>query len=139
MNERAKNIDVAQVYKLWEAYATSTNEGNLERWTSLWTEEGIQMPPGEPRRIGKEHIQRAMQTKFERFSIHNMVIDTDEVRILGDRAYSHGTYRFDITPKEGGMTESIQGKFLDILVKQADGSWKIAIDCHNYNEAEGSP
>jgi ketosteroid isomerase-like protein len=63
-----------------------------------------------------------------------MVIQTEEVRILGDRAYSHGTYTFDMTPKEGGATSSVSGKFLDILEKQADGSWKIAIDCHNTNE-----
>jgi ketosteroid isomerase-like protein len=42
-----------------------------------------------------------------------------------------------MTPKEGGETTSYSGKFLDILVKQADGSWKIAIDCHNYNEPSG--
>jgi ketosteroid isomerase-like protein len=53
--------------------------------------------------------------------------------ILGDQAYSHGTYEFDMASKEGGETRSYSGKFLDILEKQVDGSWKIAIDCQNYN------
>jgi ketosteroid isomerase-like protein len=62
-----------------------------------------------------------------------MVIHTEEIRILGDRAYSHGILEYEITPKEGGETRSHSVKFLDVLEKQVDGSWKIAIDCHNYD------
>ena len=57
MSERVKNIDVAQVYKLWEVYATSTNEGNLERWMSLWTEAGIQMTPGDEEIFWRERVR----------------------------------------------------------------------------------
>jgi len=46
-----------------------------------------------------------------------MTINPDEVRVLGDRAYSHGTYEFEITPREGGETKSYSGRFLDILEK----------------------
>jgi ketosteroid isomerase-like protein len=38
-----------------------------------------------------------------------------------------------MTPKEGGQTIRGRGKFLSILKKQADGSWKFAIDCFNDN------
>jgi len=95
------------------------------------------MPPDVPRRVGKEQIGAAMQPGVDLFDLKNTIINTEEVRILGDRAYSHGTYTYDMTPKAGGETMCISGKFLDILEKQADGSWKIAIDCHNYNEPAG--
>jgi uncharacterized protein (TIGR02246 family) len=91
------------------------------------------MPPGAPRRVGKEQIRREMQLLFDLFDTGNMSIQTEEVRILGNWAYSHGTYEFQMTPKEGGETRSYSGKFLDVLEKQVDGSWKIAIDCHNYD------
>lgn len=134
MTERMKNIDVALVYELWNEYTAAANEGNIERWMSLWAEDGIQMAPDAPPRFGKEQVKAAMQPTFDLFTTSNMIVNTEEVHILGDRAYSHGTYTFDMTPKEGGETMSYSGKFLDILVKQADGSWKIAIDCRNYNE-----
>jgi ketosteroid isomerase-like protein len=75
-----------------------------------------------------------MQPRFELFTMRNTIINTEEVCVLGDRAYSHGTYTYEMTPKEGGEIRFISGKFLDILEKQVDGSWKIAIDCHNYNQ-----
>ena len=134
MLERMKNIDVGLVYELWNEYAVAANSGDMERWLSLWIDDGIQMAPDAPPRVGKEQIRAAMQPTFDLFVTSNMVINTEEVRILGDWAYSHGTYGFDMTPKAGGETSSYSGKFLDIVVKQADGSWKIAIDCHNYNE-----
>jgi uncharacterized protein (TIGR02246 family) len=131
--ERNMVSDVAKVYELWNEYAAAANDGDLERWMSLWIDDGIQMPPDVPRRVGKEQIWKEMQPSFDLFDFSNMVINTEEVRILGDRAYSHGTYVFEMGPKEGGETTSYSGKFLDILEKQVDGSWKIAIDCHNFN------
>jgi uncharacterized protein (TIGR02246 family) len=135
--ERNMASDVAQVYELWNEWAAAAHAGDLERWMSLWIDDAMQMAPDAPPRVGKEQIRAANQPSFDLFIMSNMVVDTGEVRILGDQAYSHGTYTFDMAPKEGGKTTSYSGKFLDILVKQTDGSWKIAIDCHNYNEPYG--
>jgi uncharacterized protein (TIGR02246 family) len=133
MTQRTKNIDVALVYQLWNRYATTCNSGDFAGWISLWDDEGIQMPPDAPHRVGKEAIREGMQEMFDQFNISGMVIQTEEIRILGDLAYSHGTYEYEMTPKAGGRTKRFSGKFLDIVEKQADGSWKIAIDCHNYS------
>ena len=129
-----KNIDVFLVYELWIEYAAAAHDGDLERWISLWIDDGIQMAPDALPRVGKEQIRSAMQPSFDLFFMSNMVIKTEEVQIFGNRAYSHGTYEFVMTPKEGGESMSYSGKFLDILKKQVDGSWKIAIDCYNYNK-----
>jgi len=132
--ERNMVSDVAKVHKLWDEYIDCMHTGDFERWMSLWIEDGIQMAPDAPRRVGAEQIREAMQPGFDLFIMSNTIINTEEVRILGDQAYSHGTYTYDMAPKEGGETMFISGKFLDILEKQVDGSWKIAIDCHNYNQ-----
>jgi uncharacterized protein (TIGR02246 family) len=133
MLERVQVAEVAQVYELWNEIAAAANEGDLERWMALWNEDGIQMSPGAPPRVGKAEIRREMQLLFDLFDTRNMIIQPEEVRIMGDRAYSHGSYEFEMVPKDGGETRRYSGKFLDILEKQVDGSWKIAIDCHNYH------
>lgn len=125
--------DVAKVKDVWNEYEASLNTEDLERWSSLWIDDGIQMPPDEPRHIGKAQILAAAQPGFEMFDFEGFTINPAEVRILGDRAYSHGTYGFSMTPKEGGDTIEVTGKFLTILEKQTDGSWKLAIDCFNYS------
>jgi uncharacterized protein (TIGR02246 family) len=131
MYERVLIADVAQIYELWKRYADAASEGDTERWMALWVEDAIQMPPGAPTRVGRAEIQRAMRPLFERCRSRKVIIEPEEVRIMGDLAFAHGTYALEMAPEPGGETEKYFGKFLDILEKQVDGSWKIAIDCHN--------
>jgi uncharacterized protein (TIGR02246 family) len=138
MTERLKHIDVARIFDLWKEYAAACRAGNIERYLALWTEDGRQMAPDASQRIGKEQIRAAMQSLFDLIDIVNMVINTEVVRVLGNWAYSHGTHTFNITTKDGGRTLSLSGKFLSILQRQRDGSWRVAIECRNYNEPDSS-
>jgi uncharacterized protein (TIGR02246 family) len=133
MLERIQVADVAQVYDLWKEYAAAAMEGNLERWIALWIDDGIQMLPGAPCRIGKAEIRKAAQSLFDLLKTVKMIIQPEEVRILGDLAYSHGTFEFEMVPKEEGETRHCYEGFLDILEKQIDGSWKIVIECRNHS------
>lgn len=133
MQERVAVSDVQQVYKLWNEFSSAATEGDLERWIALWAEDGVQVPQGAPRRVGKTEIRKGMQPLFEAFDIQKMTIQAEEVRILGERAYSHGTFKFEMMPKEGGKTTGHHGEFLDVLVKQVDGCWKIAVDYGNFS------
>jgi ketosteroid isomerase-like protein len=63
-----------------------------------------------------------------------MTIKIEEVRVAGDWAFSRGTYAFTVIPKAEGEIEKGDGKYLSILEKQDDGSWKLARDCFNLNE-----
>lgn len=132
MLERSQVSDVAQIYKLWNEYAAAVTAGDMERWLSLWIDNGIQMPPDAPRRAGKETIRAEMRQRFDLFD-WRMAIHPDQVQVLGDQAYSYGVYEFVMMPREGGDTSEGTGNFLTILQRQIDGSWKIAIDCFNYN------
>lgn len=124
------NVDL--INKLWRRFAAAITAGDLDRWLDLWAEDGKQMPPGAPARIGQDEIREGTRPMSELFDTQ-MTISPDEVRILGDYAFSHGIFEYAMTPKEGGETVRRQGKFLTILARQSDGSWKIAIDCFNNN------
>lgn len=122
------DTDVASIQALWKEYASATRDGDMDRWLSLWIPEGMQMPPGAPKRIGLQQIREGNLPLMDLF---DAVLDIvpDEIRILGDHAYSHGNYEYAMTPKEGGDATRGHGNFLTIFVRQADGSWKIAINC----------
>lgn len=134
--ERLQVSDVANIYELWNCFAACLNDGDLVSWISLWADGAIQMPPGEPRRVGKSEILKGAEAQSKRFDISRMIIHTEEVRILADRAYAHGAFEFTLAPKRGGVTKRYRGKFLDILAKQIDGTWKLAVDCFNYDHGE---
>lgn len=132
MLERIQVSDVAKIYALWNEYAAAWSAGDMAGWIALWIDGGIQMPPGVPRNTGKAQIQAAMQPLLDTYD-YEMTVNPEEVRVLGDRAYSHGHRRLAMTHKAGGDTAEVHGKFLTVLEKQVDGSWKIAVDCFNYD------
>lgn len=133
MFEREQVANVAQVYELWREVAAAFDDGDLERWLALWTDDAIQMPPGAPRRVGRAAIRKAIQPQFDRCSIEEIAIQAEEICALGEWAFAHGVFAFESTPKEGGETRRYAGSFLEVLRRQIDGTWKIAIQCFNYD------
>lgn len=122
--------------QVWEEYAASLNAGDMERWLALWTEDGIQMPPGEAPVVGKLRIRERNQDVADQFTF-DMQVFNEEGESAGDWAYCRGTYRATLTPRTGGDVMFVDGKFMSILARQADGSWKIHRDIFNSNVPPG--
>jgi len=135
--ERDLVNDVEKVYQLWKDYGAALREGDINQWLSLWTKDGIQMSPGEPYRIGLDQLQFTLERHLELFAYQKYIAFPEEVSIMGDRAYTHGIYSALMKSAALGNRVHICGKFLTILEKQLDGSWKIAINCFNANAVEG--
>lgn len=126
----------ATVNEIWSQYSSSLNSGDNDAWLSLWTDDGIQMPPNSPPVIGKEQIRARNQAALDQFTV-DIEITNEEVRVAGDWAYARGTYTATLTPKQGGEALFIDGKYMTILERQPDGSWKIHRDIFNSNVAPG--
>ncbi len=62
-----------------------------------------------------------------------MAINPLEITINGPWAYSRGVYTQNLTNKSTGVKTLVDGKFLTILKRQQDGSWRIYRDCFNSN------
>ncbi|MCK5208631.1 MAG: DUF4440 domain-containing protein [Cyclobacteriaceae bacterium] len=125
--------DIAAINELYAQYCIQANAGDLDNFLSLWEDDAIRMDPDKPSIIGKENIRNFFVPSFELFNVKVAVYGDIEIQISGDMAFSRGTYKLSLTPKEGGPTTHIDGKWLDINKRQTDGSWKIYIDMINYN------
>jgi len=123
----------AAVKQIYREYAASLNAGDLDRWISLWTDDGVQMPPGFPTRTGKQSIWTAVKGSLDLFAFDIEIPPSDEVRVAGDWAFARGNYSATLTPRQGGDVVAIDGKYLTILQMQADGTWKIHRDVFNSN------
>lgn len=133
--EERNKADVSAIKEKMNQFAATINAGDFDGWISLWTDNGVQMPPGTPARIGKEQIRAGMKPAFDEY-ILKMVVIVSELRVSGDFGFVRGTYTESMIPKAGGETFEYDGKYLTILEKQADGSWKVARDCFNSNKPE---
>jgi uncharacterized protein (TIGR02246 family) len=134
--EKGNKADIAAIKEKLTQYAATCHAGDLEGWISLWTNDGIQMYPGAPQRVGKEQIRAGMKPAFDQFILKIVIAPNPEVRVSGDLGFMRGTYTLSMIPKAGGEESIYDGKYLTILEKQTDGSWKMLRDCFNSNVPE---
>jgi uncharacterized protein (TIGR02246 family) len=135
--ERAKAEDKEAIAELWEEYCRCAMEGDAEAFLELHDRDAYKMPQDSPMFQIWEAAEslKGNFAKMKEQMNTEMSIDPQEIVILGDYAYSMGTYYKVVTPKSGGNPAVTDGKFLTILRKNDEGEWKILRDCYNNNVA----
>jgi uncharacterized protein (TIGR02246 family) len=127
--------DIAAIKETLNQYAVGVNTGDLDRWISLWADDGVQMPPDTPSRVGKEQIREGMKPAFDQMDLDITIHSIEEAKVYGDLGLTRCSYTLKMTPKAGGetITAMPNGKALTLVRRQPDGSWKIAYDSFNSN------
>ncbi len=117
--------DEAAIRNLETEVVAAENAGDLDALMAGIAGNAIWLPPNEPALTGKVAIREWMQNSFDQFDLE-ITTATAEVEVAGDWAFARGTYEFTVTPKAGGGGQQETGKYIWILQRQADGSWKFA-------------
>jgi ketosteroid isomerase-like protein len=120
----------AVVLDTWVTWSATLDAGDVDGLIALWDDNGVQMPPNAPAIHGKPAIREAfseilLSVDFEEFTINN-----EEVQVFGDFGFARGSYSFVNAMVEGDPVP-FEGKYLTILKRQPDGSWKVYRDCFN--------
>jgi uncharacterized protein (TIGR02246 family) len=125
--------DEAAVRALDAAWARASSAGDGNAVAALYTSDATVLPPMEPIRQG-EAAKKYWVDVTNSFS-GPTELTTTAVGGRGDLAYAVGTYRSTLTPKKAGAKPlpTEEGKYLEVLKKQADGSWKIVYDMWSPN------
>ncbi|MFO8036792.1 MAG: DUF4440 domain-containing protein [Anaerolineales bacterium] len=131
--------EIAKIQEASKEYASALVDGDLERWISVWAEDGVQMPPEAPRVIGADQIKAGTGPLLEMLDFKEFTTYDEVIHILGDHAYAHGLYNYTMSPIDSEETIKFDGKYLTIWEKQADGSWKAAVDIFNSNAPPPAP
>lgn len=114
-----------------EEYTRALVEGDLEGWLDTLSNDCVYLPPGVPAVRGREAVRRwAKESFFDPFDI-GFEFEYEDFEVTGSSASAWGWYREELTPKGGGETLHLRGKFIDVFRQYADGTWKLAWCCFN--------
>ncbi|HUX89961.1 MAG TPA: SgcJ/EcaC family oxidoreductase [Gallionellaceae bacterium] len=134
-----QNKDIDSIRQLAEDWRAGWFAGDAEALLSLYADDPVLMPWGQPAVFGKDAIRPLYQSVFKEyaFSSQNRVMD---VEASGDWGYFWCTYRLTATPKAGGKPLEEEGKSVFIVRREQGGAWKIARLIDNSDRAPtGSP
>jgi uncharacterized protein (TIGR02246 family) len=117
--------DMAAIRRLAEEWSAGWDRGDTEALLSLYTDDPVLMPQGQPAVFGKDAIRSLYRSLFEACSIKGDGKFV-EAEVSGDLGYFWTRYTLTATPRAGGDPVRGEGKSLFIVRRQADNSWKIA-------------
>ncbi|MFQ5664366.1 MAG: YybH family protein [Terriglobia bacterium] len=126
---RGRRVDVeaerAAVQEGLTQWAEAWNAKDVERVLAFTTGDASLFPPNAPIVTGKEAI-RALATEFVGRPGFALAAQPTNIEIArtGDLGYSLGTYEITVNDAEGNPVTD-QGKWLAVLNKQPDGTWKV--------------
>lgn len=112
-------------------WAKTVAEKNADAFTSSFTADGVVMPPNLPAVNGTDAIRTWVSTQMAMpgFAV-TWEPTSAEVAASGDIGYTLGNFTFQTSMPDGSPLND-HGKYATIWKKQADGTWKVAVDIFN--------
>ena len=127
--------DQAGIRSVDSAFMAAANAGDAEAVAAVYAEAGTLLAPNLPPQKGREAIKAFWGGFLDAYTVRFEVV-SDTIEGRGDLAYNQGHYRFSAVPKaKAAAGVADEGKFLEILKKQPDGSWRYVVDMYSSNLA----
>jgi len=115
--------DVDAIRALLAQTVAAYNAADLEGSVAWYAEDVVSMPPTEATE-GKADMRRSMEAFLGANDIR-FTAQADEIVVAGDVGVLLVSYDETSTPKAEGEAGEQHGKWLIVLRKQTDGSWKV--------------
>lgn len=106
-----------------ERFVAAFNAHDADEAARVYTDPHVDVNaprPVESRAMTKERFQRT----FDRFNVE-LRVTSDEIVVNGDWAFQRGELYETLTPKNRGETHSVTLRYVEVLERQADGSWLV--------------
>ena len=123
--------DEATLRNLDAEWSKAAGAKDLEKTVSYYTDDALILPPNIPTIQGKQGARTMWQGMFSVPGFGGGWKATKvEVARSGDLGWVTGTYELSETDASGRPIVD-QGKYFEVWLKQADGSWKCVADMFN--------
>jgi uncharacterized protein (TIGR02246 family) len=123
--------DSAGVAAADSAFQAAANSGDAAAVAAVYASDASLLPPNLPVQRGRNAIRAYWGGLLDAYTV-KFELASDIIEGRGDLAYNVGHYRLTAVPKSKstpGIAD--EGKFVEILKKQPDGSWKYTVDIYN--------
>jgi uncharacterized protein (TIGR02246 family) len=129
------DADRAAIRAADSSFAAAATAGDVDAVAAVYARDASLLAPNLPPQKGQTAIRSFWGGFFNAYTV-KFEISSDTIEGRGDLAYNVGQYRFTAVPKvrsNPGVAD--EGKFLEVLKKQPDGSWKYVVDMYSSNLA----
>jgi uncharacterized protein (TIGR02246 family) len=132
-------VDIAAIRATDSAFATAMGAGNAAGAAAIYLPDAHLLPPNAAPVEGREAIQQFIAGFLGAYQV-TIAVSAEEIEGRGDLAYARGHYTLEGVPKAAGTPPlREEGKFLEVLRRQPDGTWRYAVDMWGPNAPPAAP
>ena len=120
--------DIRSIEALNQHDVKATLAMDTDAIISQWTDDFVVLHAAGPIIRGQSANAAAAKTSMEQMKAFMPIeynLDVQEITVAGDYAFEWGTYRGSARSLTGSENVNYVGKFMRILQRQPDGSWKM--------------
>jgi len=121
--------------QLDEITALDFDGGPAPYW-DFFTDDATILPPGRLPISGKQNVLEFYRSAFEGIKILEVLYDEPEIDLDGDLAVRRYSGRATLANESTQDTVVFRNKYMDVVTKQADGTWKISVHMWNQNPSD---
>lgn len=118
--------DRAAIEQAWAGYSEALTGGDGDAFASLFTDDAVWRQPVVGELRGRDAVRDFITGGLQAGSIDRMTIESQDLRIHGDRAYEVGLYGQTTTFTATGESRDTGGAFGAWWQRGDDGVWRIS-------------
>ena len=131
--------DKEQITALRDSYQEAYNAKDLDALLALYTDDAYELPANAEMVQGMEAIQKSYEGNFEQLKSEEFAVAAVETSGVDGLAYEVGTFTQKVILPGSSEPVSVNGKYVVVVKKQADGSWKLAVGISNLDQPPAAP
>ena len=112
-------------------HIAAVNAGDVEAAASLFSPDGVFLPPGQPALEGLPAIRGWFTHVFGQFRLQGFNLQPGANQQRGDTMIEHGSWEATFQPKNGSPGLSAAGTYLTVYARLSDGSVRMIRDTFN--------
>jgi uncharacterized protein (TIGR02246 family) len=126
--------EVAAINAMYSEWNKATAARGADGYVSFFVADAAVLPPNGPSVEGQEAIRKWIQKELDEYTIKGGRIIFGPLRVSNGWAVRRFTIMGQRVSKKGGDPVQFNNKYLDVLQKQGDGSWKFVHRMWSSNE-----
>ena len=117
--------DTAAINQLRFDWAAAYNAGDIDALVGMYTDDYVDYPNDAPTYTGLDALRTSFEGQLTGMDA-SATVTSEELMLFGDHAVDRGTFESVLVPEGGGDPVSVSGRYMVVLHRQADGTWKLA-------------